>query len=53
MSVLDTIKILEEFVGENVPIIDEQKKVLGVISENDVLKAYNEISESIRNIEKN
>ena len=53
MSVLDAIKILEEFVGENVPIIDDQKKVLGVISENDVLKAYNEISESIRNIEKN
>ena len=53
MSVLDTIKILEEFVGENVHIIDEQKKVLGVISENDVLKAYSEISESIRNIEKN
>ena len=53
MSVLDTIKILEEFVGENVPIIDEQKKVIGVISENDVLKAYSEISESIRNIEKN
>ena len=53
MSVLETIKILEKFVGENIPILDDNKKVIGIISENDVLKAYSEITESIRNIEKN
>ena len=53
MSVLKAIKILEKFVGENVPIIDKEKNILGVISENDVLKAYSEISKSIRNTERN
>ena len=53
MSVLETIKILEKFVGENIPILDDNKKIIGIISENDVLKAYSEITESIRNIEKN
>ena len=53
MSVLEAIKVLEKFVGENIPVIDEESKVIGVISENDVLKAYSEISGSIRNIEKN
>ena len=53
MSVLETIKILEDFVGENIPILDSNKKVVGIISENDVLKAYSEITESIRSIEKN
>ena len=53
MSVLETIKILEKFVGENIPILDNNNKIIGIISENDVLKAYSEITESIRNIEKN
>ena len=53
MSVLETIKFLENFVGENIPILDNNKKIIGIISENEVLKAYSEITESIRNIEKN
>ena len=53
MSVLETIKVLEKFVGENIPILDNKKRVIGIISENDVLKAYSEIAKSIRNIEKN
>ena len=53
MSVLETIKVLENFVGENIPILDNNKKIIGIISENEVLKAYSEVSESIRNIEKN
>ena len=53
MSVLETIKVLENFVGENIPILDNNKKIIGIISENEVLKAYSEITESIRNIEKN
>ena len=53
MSVLKAIKVLETFVGENIPILNDKKKVIGIISENDVLKAYSEITKSIRNIEKN
>ena len=53
MSVLKAIKVLETFVGENIPILDDKKRVVGIISENDVLKAYSEITKSIRNIEKN
>ncbi len=53
MSVLETINVLEKFVGENIPILDKKKRVVGIISENDVLKAYSEITKSIRNIEKN
>ena len=44
---------LNHFVGESVPIIDKNNKILGIISENDVLKAYSEITEKIRKIEKN
>ena len=28
MSVLETIKILEKFVGENIPILDDNKKII-------------------------
>ena len=33
--------------------LDNKRRVIGIISENDILKAYSEISISIRNIEKN
>ena len=39
MSVLETIKTLENFVGENIPILDSNNKLIGIISENDVLKS--------------
>ena len=53
MSVLEAIKVLKKFVGENIPILDNKRRVIGIISENDILKAYGEITTSIRNIEKN
>ncbi|MFL2821958.1 MAG: CBS domain-containing protein [Alphaproteobacteria bacterium] len=54
ISLLDTIKKLSSFVGESIPIIDKQsKKLIGIISENDVLAAYLEISDDINHIEKN
>ena len=52
-SIAQTISILEKFVGENIPIVDENNILLGVISENDVLVAYSDITKSIKNIEKN
>ena len=41
ISLLDAIKKLSNFVGESIPIIDKQsKKLIGIISENDVLAAF-------------
>jgi chloride channel protein, CIC family len=52
-NINECIAILTDFVGESVPIINKSTKTLvGIISENDVLKSYNKISSDIRSIEK-
>ena len=52
-NILDVIKSLANFVGESIPIVDKRtNKMIGIISENDVLAAYLEISEEINQIEK-
>ena len=52
-NVNEVIKTLSDFVGESVPIIDKKNNILlGIISENDVLNSYSEISSEIRSIEK-
>ena len=51
-NLLDSINILSNFVGENVPIIDNNGNFLGVVSEGDVLKLYTEITKEIKSIEK-
>ncbi len=54
LSLLNSIKKLSNFVGESVPIINKSNnKFIGIISENDALSAYLEISNEINNIEKN
>jgi predicted transcriptional regulator len=47
------MNILKDFVGESIPVVNDKNKLIGVISENDVLKAYDQITQTIRNIEKN
>mgnify|MGYP001490560794 FL=1 len=52
-SLIFVIKKLSKFVGESIPIVNKKtKKMIGIISENDVLKAYLDISEEINQIEK-
>ena len=52
-NINEVIESLSEFVGESVPVLNKDKNtVIGIISENDVLKAYSEISNEIRSIEK-
>ncbi len=52
-SLLSVIKKLSNFVGESIPIVNKKTNaMIGIISENDVLKAYLEISEEINQIEK-
>ena len=47
------IKKLAKFVGESIPIVDKKsQEMIGIISENDVLQAYLDISEEINLIEK-
>ena len=51
-NINQAIDLLSSFVGESVPIIDNQNKMLGIISESDVLKIYTDITNQIRFIEK-
>ncbi len=52
-SLLSVIKKLSNFVGESIPIVNKKTNhMVGIISENDVLKAYLDISEEINQIEK-
>ena len=52
-SLLSVIKKLSNFVGESIPIVNKKTNhMFGIISENDVLKAYLDISEEINQIEK-
>ena len=52
-NLLEVIKSLSEFVGESIPIVDKDTdEMIGIISENDVLGAYLDISEEINQIEK-
>jgi len=53
LNLLEAIKSLSEFVGESIPIVDKDTdEMIGIISENDVLGAYLDISEEINQIEK-
>ena len=52
-NLLDVIKSLSTFVGESIPIVDKKtNNMCGIISENDVLVAYLDISDEINQIEK-
>jgi CIC family chloride channel protein len=52
-NILETLKSMTEFVGESIPVINHQNNTIhGIISENDILKAYIDISEAIKSIEK-
>ena len=52
-NLIIVIKRLSTFVGESIPIVDKKShEMIGIISENDVLKAYLDISEEINLIEK-
>ena len=52
-SLMFVIKKLSRFVGESIPIINKKTgDMTGIISENDVLKAYLDVSEEINLIEK-
>ena len=52
-NLIFVIKKLSKFVGESIPIVKKgTNEMIGIISENDVLKAYLDISEEINLIEK-
>ena len=52
-NLMFVIKKLSSFVGESIPIVNKKTgKMNGIISENNVLKAYLEISNEINQIEK-
>ena len=52
-NLIIVIKKLSKFVGESIPIVDKKNhEMIGIISENDVLQAYLDISDEINQIEK-
>ena len=52
-NLISVIKKLSRFVGESIPIVNKaNNEMIGIISENDVLQAYLDISEEINQIEK-
>ena len=52
-NLIFVIKKLSKFVGESIPIVDKKtNQMIGIISENDVLQAYLDISTEINLIEK-
>ncbi len=52
-NLIFVIKKLSKFVGESIPIVNKKNNdMVGIISENDVLQAYLDISEEINQIEK-
>ncbi len=52
-NLIFVIKKLSKFVGESIPIVDKKTNTMvGIISENDVLQAYLDISDEINQIEK-
>ena len=47
---MSSIEKLSKFVGESVPVVEKSsKKLLGIISENDVLEAYLKVADEINN----
>ena len=52
-NLIFVIKKLSKFVGESIPVVNKKNnEMIGIISENDVLQAYLDISEEINQIEK-
>ncbi len=51
-TLVESIEILSDFVGESIPVVDEKNFILGTISENDILKSYDQIAKDIKSIEK-
>ena len=51
-SISDAIEKASNFVGESIPIIDEDNMLLGVITEADLFSQYLEVQSKISNIEK-
>ena len=50
-NVLDALEICKDFVGESIPVISEQKKLIGIITESDLFKAFLNASKHQREIE--
>tara|TARA_Y200000002_G_C22117748_1_gene429510 strand:- start:23 stop:421 length:399 start_codon:yes stop_codon:yes gene_type:complete len=52
LSVLQSIEACRSFVGESIPIIDNQlNKIFGVISEADLFSAYLDLDKQIKDLE--
>ena len=44
-SILESIELIKDFVGESIPVIDKSQKLLGIFSENDLFIYYSKAQE--------
>ena len=51
-TISDSIVKASNFVGESIPVTDNDKKLLGVVTEADLFSEYLDIQEAISKIEK-
>jgi CIC family chloride channel protein len=48
----DAMEIAKDFIGEAIPVINHQnQRLVGVVSEADLFKAYSNITQEVREIE--
>ena len=52
-SISQAITKASNFVGESIPVLDQSKKLVGVITEADLFLQYLSVQENISNIERN
>ena len=50
-SILEAIEKCKDFVGESIPIVDENMILKGIITESDLFKSFLETSESVHKLE--
>ena len=51
-TISNAIEKASNFVGESIPVLDRENKLLGVITEADLFSQYLEVQSRISNIEK-
>ncbi len=48
MSVWDALEAMQEFVGESIPVLDQDGRLLGVVYESTLIKAYLQTAQKLR-----
>ena len=50
-NIFNALDICKKFVGESIPVIDENNSLIGIITEGDIFNVYIETSKNQRELE--